>query len=99
MATEGGQIGNDNAARGKEWRQAIQRALAKRSNSAAGWRSALDRLAGKLIDEAEAGQAWAIQEIGNRLDGKPAQAVHVSSEDGTTDLVEVLRSLAERLPV
>lgn len=80
MASEGGQPGNDNAARGKEFRAAIQRALAKRSGGA-GWRVALDKIADKLLDHAEAGEQWAVQEVGNRLDGKPAQQVVLNGDE------------------
>ena len=73
--------GNDNAARGKEFRAALQRVLAKRS-AGAGWRVYLEKICEKLLDKAEAGEQWAIQEIANRTDGKPAQALHVSGEDG-----------------
>lgn len=73
--------------------------MAKRSGDSGGWRVSLEKICGKLVDAAEEGQAWAIQEIANRIDGKPAQALHVSSEDGSTDLCEVLRELAARLPV
>lgn len=82
MATEGGQPGNDNAARGKEFRAAIQRALAKRSGGA-GWRVALDKIAEKLLDKADDGEQWAVQEVANRFDGKPAQTtVLIGDEEG-----------------
>lgn len=68
--------GNDNASRGKEFRAALQRALAKRSNGA-GWRQALDKIADKLCGEAENGVQWATQEIANRLDGKPVEHLEV----------------------
>lgn len=80
MATEGGQPGNDNAARGKEFRAAIQRALAKRS-SGAGWRVALDKIATKLIELAEDGEQWAVQEVANRMDGKPAQTTVLTGDE------------------
>lgn len=34
-----------------------------------------------MVDFALEGQGWAMQEIGNRLDGRPAQAVMVSGDE------------------
>lgn len=65
--------GNQNAVRAKKWRDAIMRALARKSGSVdAGLDAAADKLAALAIDE---GDKWAMEEIGNRLDGKPAQAI------------------------
>lgn len=73
MADRGGQPGNQNAVRAKRWREAILRALARRSGSVeAGLDAAADKLAILAIDD---GDKWALEEIGNRLDGKPAQAI------------------------
>lgn len=77
MATSGGQPGNDNSARGKRWRDAILRALARRSGSVErGLDAAADKLALLAIED---GDKWAIEEIGDRVDGKPHQSV---SHDG-----------------
>lgn len=49
------------------------RALARKSGSVElGLDAAADKLAALAIDEAD---KWALEEIGNRLDGKPAQAI------------------------
>lgn len=49
------------------------RALARKSGSVdAGLDAAADKLAIMAIDD---GDKWALEEIGNRLDGKPAQAI------------------------
>lgn len=69
--------GNDNATRGKEFRQSLTRAMADRSQGK-GWRATLDQIAGKLLDAAVEGQQWAIQEIANRIDGRPTQALEHS---------------------
>lgn len=69
--------GNDNATRGKEFRQSLTRAMADRS-AGKGWRSTLDQIAAKLVDAGVAGQQWAIQEIANRIDGRPTQALEHS---------------------
>jgi hypothetical protein len=44
-----------------------------------------------LIDKASAGDVQAIREIGDRLDGKPAQAVEHSGEGGGPLQVSVVR--------
>ena len=69
----GAPVGNQNAAKAKVWHAAIMRALDKRG---AGDRvKALDELAGKLLDLVGTGDLAALKEFGDRLDGKPAQAV------------------------
>jgi len=74
MAGKGAPIGNQRARKGKEWFDALRKEVVQRN--------ALDKIAKKVVDAAEAGELWAIQEIGNRFDGKPAQAVEVSGPDG-----------------
>lgn len=66
--------GSRNAAKGKQWLDALRKQVVQRD--------ALDKIAGKVVDAALEGELWAIQEIGNRFDGKPAQAVEVSGPDG-----------------
>lgn len=40
----------------------------------------LRKIAAKALELAEAGEAWAVQFVADRLDGKPAQSVEVSGE-------------------
>jgi hypothetical protein len=87
VATSGGQPGNANGRKGKEWFDALRKACVQRE--------ALPKLADVLIDKALAGEGWAIQEIANRFDGKPAQAVEVSGPNG--DPVAFKDSTAEEL--
>lgn len=78
----GAPIGNQNARKGREWRQAIDRALEIRGN---GDRSkALDALAEKLLKKVDEGDIAAIKEFGDRIDGKAPQSVIVGNEDGQT---------------
>ena len=37
-------------------------------------------IAEKLVEQAIAGEGWAIQQVADRIDGKPAQEQHVSYE-------------------
>lgn len=78
MAAIGAQPGNQNALKGRLWESALKRALARKANG--DMHHGLDTLADKVVAAAEAGEQWAIFEIGNRLDGKPAQAIAVSGD-------------------
>ena len=79
MSTSGGQPGNNNAAKGKMWTDAIKRALARRSDTVEG---GLNDLADTFIEAVANGDAWAMRELGDRLEGKPAQTtVHEGGEN------------------
>jgi|Hof3ISUMetaT_23_FD_contig_21_1230893_length_437_multi_3_in_0_out_0_1 hypothetical protein len=67
-------VGNSNAKKGKEWFDALRKECVQRG--------ALAKIAKVLVDKAEAGEQWAVQEVANRFDGKPAQAVELSGADG-----------------
>jgi hypothetical protein len=71
-------IGNQYAAKEKLWRAAINRALGKRSGGDK--IMALDDLAEKLLTACDQGDLAALKELGDRLDGKPAQSVAVANE-------------------
>ncbi len=66
-------IGNQFAAKAKEWEQALKRAMARKAEG--DFRKTLDAIASNVVDMALAGEREAWQEIGNRMDGKPAQAI------------------------
>lgn len=70
-------LGNQYAAKAKQWASAIQRALEKRGVSRV---EALDALAEKLLLKAEEGDMGALKELGDRLDGKPAQSVTLGGD-------------------
>ena len=77
----GAPLGNQNAAKGKRWQQAIDRALAKRSKGDA--IKALDELADKFLDSVATGDKDFVpgfSALGDRLDGKPAQALTVAGD-------------------
>lgn len=94
----GAPIGNQNAARARRWREAILRALARKSGSVeAGLDAAADKLALLAIDD---GDRWALEEIGDRVDGKPAQAlIHQGDEDGGPVKVERIERVIRRADV
>jgi len=66
----------------KEWRDAIRRAVHEQrtvdEDGKPAKRKALFLLARKTVDEALNGNMVAVKEIGDRLDGRPAQAVDVA---------------------
>lgn len=65
-------VGNKNAAKGKAWFDALRKECVQRG--------ALADIAKVVVDKALEGEQWAIAEIGNRLDGKPAQSLTVSGD-------------------
>lgn len=82
----GAPAGNRNAARAKVWRAAIFRALERRK-PADERVQAIDELADRLLDLVAAGDLGALKEFGDRLDGKPAQAI---VGDSDADPVQVV---------
>ena len=70
MDLGGAPPGNKNAVKGAEWRQAIKRALAHKSGKT--YREGLDEVATKFVEAAANGDAWAMKELGDRVDGKPS---------------------------
>ena len=73
--------GNSNATKGKPWRDAIDRALRVRDKSRVDGKEALDTLAEQLLVAAEAGEGWALKELGDRLEGRPAQSLTIGGDE------------------
>lgn len=71
--------GNQFARKAKIWEQAIKRAIARRANGEI--EHGLDELADKLVTLVAQGDLPALKELGDRLDGKPAQAIIGGSDD------------------
>ena len=78
----GAPAGNQNARRGGDWRNALKGALARYSGPKAPSGMALAKIAEVVVDKALDGDRDAIQEIANRLDGKPVQATELTGADG-----------------
>jgi len=81
--------GNQFAARAKVWTAAINRALERRS--VASRTEAIDALADKLLSLCNEGDLSALQELGNRLEGKPAQTTVLTGEEGEGGQREPIR--------
>lgn len=74
MRSMGAPLGNQNGAKkNRLWADAIRRAVARKHGG--NLNHGLDTLAEKLIDAVAAGDLPAIKEFGDRMDGKPAQAI------------------------
>lgn len=71
------QPGNDAAKKVRLFDAALRRAIAQDDGKKI--RAAAD----KLLDLASEGEAWAIKELADRLDGKSHQSTTVSNEDGS----------------
>jgi hypothetical protein len=69
--------GNDNARKGKLFYGELRKTLVQ--NDALRLRA----IAEKLVGAAEEGEAWAVKEIMDRMDGKPLQATSIENPDGT----------------
>lgn len=85
-------FGNQFAAKSRRWSAAIDRALAKRSRVAG--IEALDELAEKLLLAAEQGDLTALKELGDRLEGKPAQAI-TGPDGGAVQIEQIQRTIVD----
>lgn len=79
----GAPIGNQNAAKAKRWSAAIDRALDRRAQKMGlkDAQEALDDLAEKFLDAVALGDIPAFRELGDRMDGKPAQSLALGGDD------------------
>lgn len=91
----GAPIGNNNAGKAKRWSAAIDRALGKRAEgqSLKDAQEALDELAGKLLEAADNGDGWALKELGDRIEGKPAQSVTLSGDEDHPLVTKITREI------
>jgi hypothetical protein len=88
-----GQSGNPGGqSKTKIWRDAIERAVARRAGKQD--LKGIDVLADALLDEVIKGNVVAIKELGDRLDGKAAQAIEHSGSIGLTH-EEALSALSD----
>jgi hypothetical protein len=73
----GAPVGNQNAKKAKRWQDALLKALARYESDEQKVKAgeALDKIAERVVSLALLGDKDSWQEIGNRLDGKPAQVI------------------------
>ena len=86
----GGQPGNNNAKKGKLFYDALRIALLQED------RRRLRTITDKLVQAAENGDAWAVKEIMDRMDGKPVQATEISGADGNPMELKLIEFVIKR---
>lgn len=69
-------IGNTNAVKGKLFYDKLRKRLTQEPHR-------LERIVNELITQAEQGEAWAVKEVIDRLDGKAVQTTEMQNSDGT----------------
>jgi len=84
----GGQLGNRNSAKGREWSDAVRKVANEECPKKR--RKRLINIAYTLIEMAEGGNMSAIIEIGNRLDGKPMQSIEGDFKQEITKIERVI---------
>ena len=84
-------VGNQNGAKGRAWSEAVRRAI--RAKYGVEWEEALQTLAGRLVDEADKGDLTALKEVGDRLDGKPSQALDLGSDPDRPMVHKIVREI------
>lgn len=72
----GAPVGNQNA-RKRHWSNAVEAAVMVEDKATQ--RKRLFNIADRLVAMAESGDMQAIKELGDRLDGKPAQAIDLTA--------------------
>ena len=68
--------GNDNAKKGKMFYDQLRKILVQNDHLK------LRKISEKLAEAAEKGEAWAIKEIMDRMDGKPVAIQEIQGPDG-----------------
>lgn len=71
-------VGNQNAAKAKEWEQSLKRAMARRAGG--DFRHTLDKIAERVVESALNGDEKCWREVADRMDGKPV--TQVAGADG-----------------
>lgn len=65
----------------KQWADAIRVAVNEHMEGNPKNPKKIRQLASNLVDLALSGESWAVQEVGNRLDGRPHQSVAVGGDE------------------
>jgi len=69
-------IGNSNAVKGKMFYDRLRKCLVQEP-------ARLEKIVNQLVTQAELGEAWAVKEVIDRLDGKAVQTTEMQNSDGT----------------
>ena len=84
--------GNQHAKKGKLFDAALRRAIAQEDGKK------LREAAEQLLDQAAAGQPWAIQYLADRLDGRTAQSIEVGGTVTVTERLSLVAAFLAALP-
>lgn len=79
----GGQPGNQNARKSKPFLAMLNKLLTDDDLNKPEGKRRLMRAGNQLLNQAAAGEEWAIKELANRLDGKAIQGVAMVNPDGS----------------
>lgn len=81
----------------KAWRDALRLAVLRAPDEVIEPKTNLDALAIQLIATAKAGDMTAMKELGDRLDGKPSQAIIGGDDDdpAVRVITEIRRSIVD----
>lgn len=82
MSLGGAPIGNQNAAKSRMFYDKLRLVLTQNPER-------LRKIAEELVSKAEQGEAWAIKELIDRVDGKAHQAVALENADGSPILTQI----------
>lgn len=82
--------GNDNAAKRGAFQNMLRRKITQEPKK-------LELVVDKLLEQAAAGEGWAIKELSDRLDGKAIAAVEMSGPDGNPIEIEQAGTFAKNL--
>jgi hypothetical protein len=82
-------LGNQNAAKSKAFYGALNRAIAQDSGDR------LRKAAEALLDLAAAGTQWAVTELRNTLDGRPAQSVELAGDADNPLVHKIVREIVD----
>ena len=93
----GAPFGNNNPGKNKPWRDALNVALARYEKGDVKKGQALRTIAFKVVEQAIDGSRDAINEVANRLDGKPHQSMAIAIDDVTEHSKDEMRSKAVML--
>lgn len=85
----GAPIGNKNGAKARLFEQALTRAIKQDDGER------LRKAAEQVLDRAADGEAWAINMLADRLDGKPSQQIVGAGEDGEHIIQQVIRTIVD----
>ena len=75
--TSGAQPGNNNAGKGRDWADAVRRALARRKDSGGTMEGGLNALADKFLNAVAEGGVAEFKEMADRLDGRAHQTADI----------------------